>query len=249
MYIELCEILGISINEFLAGEDISQENLLKKSEDNIIEVTKHSNYRIKHMKSLIAVLIVISIAAISILGIFAYRYISQPKNYITAVDQDSVEMKTAELLSGIDGAFLFDYSANESFRELKLYMTEYQSGELIEKEEIGSLGYEDIESPTKGKVVIIPDFDNKSVRLIVADDCSKYSTDISILEDVDSTYFIRTSSRLDEQSEIQYGSEQGLLVLIYGENSAETTPISSLEQGEISSRNDYMYYFSIVFEK
>ena len=36
VYMELCGILGISMNEFLAGEDISEENIVKISEDNLI---------------------------------------------------------------------------------------------------------------------------------------------------------------------------------------------------------------------
>ena len=52
---ELCEILGISINEFLAGEDIDAENVEKKSEDNIIQVTKDSKKKQKNLKSILAV--------------------------------------------------------------------------------------------------------------------------------------------------------------------------------------------------
>jgi len=40
VYKELCSILGISLNEFLAGEDIAQENMIQKSETNIIEVIR-----------------------------------------------------------------------------------------------------------------------------------------------------------------------------------------------------------------
>ena len=40
VYKELCSILGISLNEFLAGEDIAQENIIQKSETNIIEVIR-----------------------------------------------------------------------------------------------------------------------------------------------------------------------------------------------------------------
>ena len=50
VYMELCEILGISINEFLAGEDIDAENVEKKSEDNIIQVTKDSKKKQKNLK-------------------------------------------------------------------------------------------------------------------------------------------------------------------------------------------------------
>lgn len=37
VYLELCEILGISLNEFLAGEDIEVTNVEKKSEDTDIK--------------------------------------------------------------------------------------------------------------------------------------------------------------------------------------------------------------------
>ena len=72
-------ILRISINEFLAGEDIGAENVIEKSDSNLIQITKESKRNKKF------------------------------KNYITAVDQTSTEMKTAELLSGTDGAYLFHY--------------------------------------------------------------------------------------------------------------------------------------------
>ena len=54
VYMELCKILGISINEFLAGEDIDAENVEKKSEDNIIQVTKDSKKKQKNLKSILA---------------------------------------------------------------------------------------------------------------------------------------------------------------------------------------------------
>ena len=43
LYAELCQILGISINEFFAGEDIAKEDLMQKSEENIIGVAKESS--------------------------------------------------------------------------------------------------------------------------------------------------------------------------------------------------------------
>ena len=39
---ELCSILRISINEFLAGEDIGAENVIEKSDINIIKIKKQS---------------------------------------------------------------------------------------------------------------------------------------------------------------------------------------------------------------
>lgn len=42
------------------------------------------------------------------LGIMVCNKLRQPQNYIEAVDPDSVEMKTAELLSGIDGNIILE---------------------------------------------------------------------------------------------------------------------------------------------
>ena len=51
VYLELCKILDISINEFLAGEDIPKETIEQKAEENIIQITKDNkvskeNYKI-----------------------------------------------------------------------------------------------------------------------------------------------------------------------------------------------------------
>ena len=99
VYMELCEILGISINEFLAGEDVE-----KKSEDNIIQVTKDSKKKQKNLKSILAVVTTFAVIMVLVLGAVFVHKVMQPKNYITAVDRTSAEMKTAELLSGTDGA-------------------------------------------------------------------------------------------------------------------------------------------------
>ena len=58
VYQELCDILGISINEFLAGEPISREELEKRSEDNLIQVTAEGKRRQKKLKGIAAIPIV-----------------------------------------------------------------------------------------------------------------------------------------------------------------------------------------------
>ena len=67
VYMELCEILGISINEFLAGEDIDAENVEKKSEDNIIQVTKDSKKKQKNLKSILAVVTTFAVIMVLVL--------------------------------------------------------------------------------------------------------------------------------------------------------------------------------------
>ena len=243
VYITLCDMLGISINEFFAGEDIREENYIQKSEDNLIRIAKDSKYKIKNLKRSIL------ITSFS-LGMILVQKCSYPKNYITAVDKEGTEMKTAELLSGVDGAFLFDYHTNEKFQSLTIFISEYHFGKLAAKNKIAELSYEEVESPTEGKIVLVPDFEEFEVKLIVADTSTKYSTTIPILEKVEGReYYGRSATQIEGKVSIQKNSEQGLAAFIYGKDGLSTTPIQNIEQGEIDQQNDYIYFISFQFSE
>ena len=250
VYMELCEILGISINEFLAGEDIDAENVEKKSEDNIIQVTKDSKKKQKNLKSILAVVTTFAVIMVLVLGAVFVHKVMQPKNYITAVDRTSAEMKTAELLSGTDGAYLFNFYVKEEYKTLTIYLSEYQAGELINKSKVADLDYDGLESAKRGVIAVIPDFELFRVKLIIADDYSKCSTDFPILENVENReYYGRSATQVEGEVTIQRDTEQGLMALIYGEDGLEAIPVKEMEQGNFREKNDYVYYLSFRFGK
>lgn len=250
VYMELCEILGISINEFLAGEDIDAENVEKKSEDNIIQVAKDSKKKQKNLKSILAVVTTFAVIMVLVLGAVFVHKVMQPKNYITAVDRTSAEMKTAELLSGADGAYLFNFYAKEEYKTLTIYLSEYQVGELINKSKVADLDYDGLESAKRGVIAVIPDFELFRVKLIIADDYSKCSTDFPILENVENReYYGRSATQVEGEVPIQRDTEQGLMALIYGEDGLEAIPVKEMEQGNFREKNDYVYYLSFRFGK
>lgn len=250
VYMELCGILGISINEFLAGEDIDAENVEKKSEDNIIQVTKDSKKKQKNLKSILAVVTTFAVIMVLVLGAVFVHKVMQPKNYITAVDRTSAEMKTAELLSGADGAYLFNFYAKEEYKTLTIYLSEYQAGELINKSKVADLDYDGLESAKRGVIAVIPDFELFRVKLIIADDYSKCSTDFPILENVENReYYGRSATQVEGEVPIQRDTEQGLMALIYGEDGLEAIPVKEMEQGNFREKNDYVYYLSFRFGK
>lgn len=250
VYMELCEILGISINEFLAGEDIDAENVEKKSEDNIIQVTKDSKKKQKNLKSILAVVTTFAVIMVLVLGVVFVHKVMQPKNYITAVDRTSAEMKTAELLSGTDGAYLFNFYVKEEYKTLTIYLSEYQAGELINKSKVADLDYDGLESAKRGVIAVIPDFELFRVKLIIADDYSKCSTDFPILENVENReYYGRSATQVEGEVPIQRDTEQGLMALIYGEDGLEAIPVKEMEQGNFREKNDYVYYLSFRFGK
>ena len=262
IYMELCSILRISINEFLTGEDIGAENVIEKSDSNLIQITKESKKKQKNLKTILAVVTVFAVIVSAILGTLFFHKLIQPKNYITAVDQTSTEMKTAELLSGTDGAYLFHYFTKDEFKTLTIYVSEYQFGTLISKSKVADLDYDGINSPSRGVIAVVPDFESFKVKLIVADDYAKYSTDFPILENIENReYYVRSASQIKGEIPIQIhsastiegktailsDSEQGLMALIYGKDGLSGIPITEMEKGIVGVENDYVYYLSFQF--
>ena len=262
IYMELCSILRISINEFLAGEDIGAENVIEKSDSNLIQITKESKKKQKNLKTILAVVTVFAVIVSAILGTLFFHKLIQPKNYITAVDQTSTEMKTAELLSGTDGAYLFHYFTKDEFKTLTIYVSEYQSGTLISKSKVADFDYDGIDSPSRGVIAVVPDFESFKVKLIVADDYAKYSTDFPILENIENREYygrsasqikgkipiqIHSASTIEGKTAIPSDSEQGLMALIYGKDGLSGIPITEMEKGIVGVENDYVYYLSFQF--
>ena len=171
-------------------------------------------------------------------------------------------MKTAELLSGTDGAYLFHYFTKDEFKTLTIYVSEYQSGTLISKSKVADLAYDGIDSPYRGVIAVVPDFESFKVKLIVADDYAKYSTDFPILENIENReYYVRSASQVKGEIPIQIhsastiegktailsDSAQGLMALIYGKDGLSGIPITEMEKGIVGVENDYVYYLSFQF--
>ena len=69
VYAELCSALGISINAFLAGEDIETEDLAQKSEENIFGIAMRSEQKQRRLKRMICALIVVAAACFLLLSV------------------------------------------------------------------------------------------------------------------------------------------------------------------------------------
>ena len=250
VYMELCGILGISMNEFLAGEDISEENIVKIAEDNLIQVAKDSKEKQKNLKVIIAVMLLITVLTVSVLGSMIFRRLSQPRNYMMPVDRNSTEMKTAEILSGVDGAYLFRYSTKDKCRKLTIYVSEYQSGKLVSKEEIFGITYDEMETSPEGIIALIPDFDNFEIKTVLTDSDSKCTAYVPILENVpEREYYGRSATQIEELTPVQYDTEQGVVAFIYGKDGISGFAIDDVTNEEYISDNDYIYYFSVEFSK
>ena len=76
------------------------------------------------------ILVFIFICVVSVIGFTIYR-LKKPQNYISPVAKDSIEIQTAELLAGPDGAFVYKFITTDEYKKLRLHIYRYESGKLI----------------------------------------------------------------------------------------------------------------------
>lgn len=63
------------------------------------------------------------------------------------------------------------------------------------------------------------------------------------------SYYGRSATSIENINTIEYGTEQGLAALIYGEKGLSSLPIQDITDEYIDTDNEYMYYYSVEFEK
>lgn len=251
LYFDLCSHLGISINEFLAGEDIVHENIEKKSEENIISVVTDSKRKQKSLKYIICALLILSILTTAVIATSLYRGY-RPMNFITPMDENSVEMQTVNLIAGPDGANAYQFTTTDRYSGIKIYYAEYHQGKLLNKEPI-EIGFEGMNSPKNGGIIIVPDYDHAVIKLVVwTDDGSKSSVDLPLMEGVEGReYYIRSQSRIEGKPEIIYDFKDVLLGLAYDKDEITVPNLLDLLLGKTDaySGNEYIYLFSYEFCK
>ena len=251
LYFDLCSLLGISINEFLAGEDIVHENIEKKSEENIISVVTDSKHRQKRLKYIICALLILSIFTTAVIVTSLYRA-DRPMNFITPMDENSVEMQTVNLIAGPDGADAYQFTTTDQYARLKIYYSEYHQGKLLNKEPI-EIGFDNMDSPKNGGIIIVPDYDHAVVKLVVwTDEGSKASVDLPLMEGVEGReYYISAQSRIVGEEEIIYDFEDVLMAWAYDKDEITAPPLLDLLLGKTDaySEIEYIYLFSYEFCK
>lgn len=248
VYLELCKILDISINEFLAGEDIPKETIEQKAEENIIQITKDNKNKQKYLKKIIKLLIVMLVVFIFITSIFIYKKLTQPQNYIEPYLEKSTEMQTANMLSNHPGdILLFHYNSKKDFDSLTMYLTQYQKGKKISDKEICTFYNNPSKGTNTGNIALVVDREAATLKIIDAFEDGYYvAKDISFLENI-SNYDVWDYDKIEEKTSIKYSKKQMLVALSYGKNQVISLPIKELETNK-KIKNDYTCILSIKFK-
>lgn len=248
VYLELCKILDISINEFLAGEDIPKETIEQKAEENIIQITKDNKNKQKYLKKIIRLLIVMLVVFIFITSIFIYQKLTQPQNYIEPYLEKSTEMQTANMLSSHPGnILLFHYNSKKNYDSLTMYLTQYQKGKKISDKEICTFYNNPSKGTNTGNIALVVDYEASTLKIIDAFEDGYYVAEgISFLENI-SNYDVWDYDKIEEKTSIKYSKKQMLAALFYGKNHVTSLPIKGLETNK-KIKNDYTCILSIKFK-
>ena len=246
VYMELCSILGITLNEFFAGEDILEQDFRPKSEENILQITTFAKQKRKRMKRIIASLLIVILLLGGAGSYIFYKSSISDRNSIVPLEEDSTERKTAQLLADVDGAYLYRYEADAGYKTLDLELTTYQNGQKTGKpHKLISMKLDGDEGCT-GTLAIIPDFQHYQTKVICASGEGKYQTEFSILDDVDDReYYGRAATEIADLISLKDGKLHGILALFYAKDELQAIPVESLEADGPGAVNDYVYYLSV----
>ena len=130
VYSRLCEILGITVNEFIAGEDIPAETLPAKADANLVEVSAAaSDKRRRLIGVLAAVSVLAAVIALALVLVIAGQ--TQPVvPHMEPLERTSPEVQTARLVAGPEGLCLFKVFTDESFSQMTVRIDTYLEGTL-----------------------------------------------------------------------------------------------------------------------
>lgn len=248
VYMELCRIIGISLNEFIAGEDIKQVELQEKSEQNILDVTKDGNYKKRRLKAIIAVLVCICVAVTSLSGYLLWKRFHVETNYIEPFDENSAEMRILKLVDA--GPFvLYKFSTDKNISQATVMITCYEKGEKKYKHDVMTYGFKSDNVSDRAntvdsviKVSSENDSNEKNDWISVTVDEGKATFDL-IEDDVELTGYMCAWADEKEHVDIVKGEEIEFLRISYGMDHVE-----AIMPGASIGNNEYMYSLSVRFE-
>ena len=255
VYEELCSALNITLNEFLAGEDLAPEKIIEQSEKNIMGVSHEGKVKGNRLKTIIVILIALLIGMLfwflNSMGFFR-------NNYLEPYDKSTDEYNTATILLEPGQASPFHYSVDNSFKRVILTTYEFKDGkqiseaqtldtELISFDENGKEIHEG-----KGTIAAIMDYRNHKVKLIVTNASSKCSAEQEMGSDIpDFDEYGMAKSESELEVNIRPGREYAICGYYFGKGEISgIDPVDALINHEDNpSKADYSVIITVRFDQ
>ena len=130
MYEPLCKILDISINEFIAGEDLDGfDAYVQQSEKNLLDVATEANVKFNKMQNgLICLILIYFFITCWLTMVQVYP---SSLDYIESIGNDTKEMIIAEVLCDEDNVFGYSYNIQNKCEKITFQITEYRDDEVL----------------------------------------------------------------------------------------------------------------------
>ncbi len=164
VYQPLCDILGISINEFIAGEDIDEGSLAQKSDENLILVSADSLKRRTRLKRAVAAVTAAAVLLCATLGYVLVKEGYFDRNYVIPFSMGSPQMQVVQTMSEAE-AYVFQYDADRSFQKMTVYVTEYKNGQEISREPFIEFNANEHDGKLNGTLCITRDKSTYDMKL------------------------------------------------------------------------------------
>ena len=175
-YQELCDLLGISLNELFAGEDLEEANIVTQSERNILWISRLGKIQ---NKRLFRIIITLAVCVVVLAAGFIWN-MNQDKtlrgNYITAFSVDNQD--EARIAYTFGNAFIFNYSLDESYKKVTYEIVKYNDGEITDTV-IRTLSLPNGRRQ-EDMIGIQDNLQNNEYALIMTDDCGSIGKDLPI---------------------------------------------------------------------
>ena len=117
LYQPLCGILDISLTEFFAGEKLSEETLIQRTEETIMEVSMKGKQNVNKLKKWLIAASVIVLGLLLCMLYFFYKTGAFYQNMIWKAPVHSGEMQVVELATGTDEVLLYNWKADQAYCE------------------------------------------------------------------------------------------------------------------------------------
>ncbi len=144
-YLELCETLGVTLNEFFAGESLEPLEptaVIAQSERNLHGIINENWRQRLGFKRLIAILLAILLVIGGVLGWVMNREGYFLGNHIEMLDNNSPEASLAATLA--DGfPYIYKYEVDEDFTHVKVLVHSFVDGKELKSESEDAIRDED----------------------------------------------------------------------------------------------------------
>lgn len=244
-YQELCEILGISLNEFFAGEDLDESNIVKQSERNIIGISRLGKIQ---NKRLFRIIIALSVCTIVLAAGFIWN-LNQDEtlrgNYITAFSIDNPD--EARIAYTFGQAFIFNYSLDESYEKVTFEIVKYNNGEITDTV-VKKLSLPNGRRQ-EDMIGIQDDLQNNEYSLVMTDECGSIGKDLPINITEEEKQLGWSYSELETSVEVEKGKKNLIYARLAGDVVAQW-PLADIAKnpGEVLKDTDMAFIIYVAFE-